>query len=581
MPFVSFLSTQGQNATSANPTVAITEVDWTFYSEIDVTFEATLPGYSYDYYVKNVYLFVNQSEAFIIDNEYESYNASKSYSEQLEETFESSILSPSYDEEPFKESAYYNISLIAVTNTGKKSNVTFWSDYIFIDNDRPTISFITPSTNGEVIWGYYDISVKVQDKSGLDFVKIKIDDTVRYTFEEPDPSIEIFNWTWLTSNHTRGLHTVNILTQDATPRENSYERYYSVKIDGPYFEWNEGPPSYVDYNESLYLNMTVKDGNHDVSSVKINYSLDDGSWQNGTFDNPESDIYNYSLPKQPLGTKINYEIIANNSEGMYQVLRNEELEPFEIYSVYPDHIKPTAKLYYEKQIQVNEDIIVKTNVTEQSVLNACQINYRIDFEGEWQEAAMNMTSSGGYNNTWYYYEYEFEGDYPVFTIIQFYIEINDSANNSLVLNRSGLYYEIKVMPIDLAAPNITIQEIPDEIINGRNISVTVSITDDSNLANVWVFYEVNLKLFKVEMEHQSGDIWTADFAVEANTGESVEIWIRAVDEYYNSVDSEITKLDVKSQKKAGGHSNAWVWILFFLILIIPIVITFFLLRPQQ
>ncbi|MBD3190782.1 MAG: hypothetical protein GF308_09065 [Candidatus Heimdallarchaeota archaeon] len=579
----SFVPILGQEATvnnvaiNSNPLVSIEEVNSTSFSEIKVSVEISLAGYNYDYYVETLMLFLNQSEEHIIETDYQA-NATKTFGRQDEETFEATILSPRLDQEPFEDSAYYNITVLVETNTEIKSELVQWDGgYYYIDNDEPAISFITPAEYRERVFGTYEIKVNITDNSNLKEITFIIDETVQHRIKNPKTNQTIFTWDWYTENYTRGAHFVKIIATDDTPRSNQHLESETVRVVGPELTWVEERPTYVDSNDTLYLNVSLIDDSYDIDKVLFNYSINDNPWQSEPFNATSVEgQYNFTLPQQPLGTKITWEIFANNTEGEYQRFRNETNQPYVIYSVYPDHIKPKADLSFKKHPLVNEPVIIEIEVIEQSSVNACLLNYQINFE-KWQETPMTNTTTG---NETYSFQYEFEQDFEAYDQIRFYIRVNDSGGNELLLNNKGLYYSIKIYPIDNSSPNITINDMPEEIINGQSITISVTIEDESTIYSVSVYYTVGLKQYIVELNNTEGNIWSATFEVQGATGESVELWIRAMDEYYNTIDSEVTQFEIKSQKTGIRHANVWLVFLLILIIIIPVGITIYMLKPR-
>ena len=138
------------------------------------------------------------------------------------------------------------------------------------------------------------------------------------------------------------------------------------------------------------------------------------------------------------------------------------------------------------------------------------------------------------------------GSFEIFTHIQFYIWLNDSGNNILQLDNNGQYYSIKIIPHDLTAPSIAIEEIPETITTMQNITVTVQINETSNLLSVDVLYRVQDKQYSIAMKQISSDTWSASFVVQATTGDTVQIWIRAIDEYYNTAETDIEEFEVEA-----------------------------------
>ncbi len=580
LPFVSLVSMQIKDATAVGPTLDILDVTSNTSYQIGVSVEITLTGFNYDFYTKYVRLYLNQSTATILANNYGDYNASKTLSRQEVATFETQILSPVLSNDSHLDSANYNVTVVAITNTDEKSNLVEWSGgYIFIDTALPEITYITPSVALEEVWGIYKVEVEILDISGVSKVEFFIDNNLRYTISDPLPGQTNFIWKWNCASDIRGVRSIKVAAKDNSSAYNSDQLSFSVTVVGPEFSYLASIPATIDYNDTLKLNLTVTDDNFEIDSVYANYSIDSGPWIFAQMDNLTTDQFNFTFASYPIGTIIHWKIFANNTAGQYHIFQKSLSADWEVLSVHWDHIKPVATVDYDYQLTIDKEIYVFLNVTEQSSLDFCNIHYRID-EGSWQKIAMVLNETG-LNNTWYEYKHHFNGSYPIFTHIQFYIWLNDSGGNTLQLDNNGNYYSIKIIPYDLTAPLITFDEIPDTITTLQNITVTVTINETSNLLSVDVLYRVKGRQFSIAMIQIATNTWTASFVVEATTGDSIEIWVRAIDEFYNTGQSEVKDYIVEADKAGVTHSNFLLWLMLIVLTILPIVITLLILRPQR
>jgi len=580
LPFVSLVSLQIKDAAAESPTLDILEVTSNTIYQIEVSVEITLTGFNYDFYTQYLRLYLNQSTATILANDYDSYNASKSLSRLEVATFEAQILSPVLSNGSQLDSANYNVTVVAITNTDEKSNLVEWvGGYIFIDTALPEITYITPSVALEEVWGIYMVEVEIIDASGVSSVEFYIDNNLRYTISDPLPGQTNFKWNWNCAPDTRGVRSIKVSAKDNSSAFNADQLSFSVTVVGPVYSYLDPIPATIDFNDTLKLNLTVTDANFDIDSVYANYSIDSGSWVFAQMENLTVDQFNFTFESYPIGTIINWKIFANNTAGQYHIFEKSLSADWEVKSVHWDHISPIGTVDYDYQLTLDDEIYVFLNVTEQTPLDLCNIHYRVD-EGSWQEVAMVLNETG-VNNTWYEYKHHFAGSYPIFTHIQFYIWLNDSGGNTLKLDNSGNYYSIKIIPHDLTAPSITIDEIPDTITTLQNITVTVTINETSNLLSVDVLYRVNGRQYSLAMIQIATNTWTASFIVQATTGDSVEIWVRAIDEYYNTGQSDVSDYIVQADKAGVTHSNFLLWLMLIVLTILPIVITLLILRPQR
>jgi len=593
LPFVSLIALQIDNTAAAeSPTVVITEVTSTSSWKIDVYVEISLVGFTYDYYTKYVRLYVNQSLDTIVANSYDSYNATKTLTRQTEETIETHILSPTLSDGTYDDSAYYNVTILAITSTDVYSDLAQWSGgYIFIDTGLPEIIFINPNVALQRVWGLFDVEVEITDVSNISKIEFYIDSLLKHTIKNTNENQTNFKWRWIPSRDSRGEHTIKVKAFDGSNALNSEEKAFTVVNVGPKITYKEPIPSYIDSNDTLLINATLFDGNtapylgenYNISSIIIHLAYDD-VWQNVTLGPFNQKEYNltYAFNMVPVGTKISWEIIVYDTHGYYQVFRNETLDYYIRYSVYPDHIKPTGEVIFDNQVVVDNSVIVKVNVTEQSPVNQCRLNYQID-TSEWDEALMVKTQSSIDGYSWQYYEYEFVQTLPIFTIIHFNIWLNDSGNNILELNNKGKNYIIRIIPDDLIAPNVTITVFPvSPLTRNMNITVTVEIEDNSTIATVKLHYTIEGTPFSIDMTQLTTTTWTASFILEAaSVGDKVKIWVEAIDEYYNTGTSEILQYEVETEKGGVNHSNFLLWLMFIVLIILPFVITLLLLRPQR
>ncbi len=580
LPFVSLVSLQIKDAAAESPTMTILEVTSNISYQIEVSVEITLTGFNYDLYTEFLRLYLNQSTATILANDYDGFNASKTFGRQDDATFEAQVLSPVLYNGSHLDSANYNVTVVAITNTDEKSTLLEWSGgYIFIDTDLPDITYIHPSVALEEVWGIYTVEVDVVDVSNISLVEFFIDNNLRHQIDDPFPGQTNYKWDWYCVNDPRGVRAIKVQATDNSSAYNNDELSFSVTVVGPEMSYLDPIPATIDFNDTLKLNLTITDEYFEIDTVYANYSIDDGPWVFTQMENLTVDQFNYTFSSYPIGSKINWEIFANNTDGQYHIFRNTALEPWEIFSVHWDHIDPTGEVTHDYQLTMDDEIFVFVNVTEQSSLDFCNINYRVD-EGDWQEVAMVLNETG-VNNTWYEYKHHFTDDYPIFTHIQFYIWLNDSGNNILRLDNTGDYYSIKIIPHDLEAPEIGIEEMPETITTMQNITVTVTINETSNLISVDVLYRVRGKQYSIAMNQIASDTWTASFVVVATTGDTVEIWIRAIDEYYNTAETDVEDFVVEAEQAGVAHSNFLLWLMLIVLIILPIVITLLIIRPQK
>ena len=580
LPFVSLVSLQIKDAAAESPTMTILEVTSNISYQIGVSVEITLTGFNYDLYTEFLRLYLNQSTATILANDYDSYNASKSFGRQDEATFEAQVLSPVLYNGSHLDSANYNVTVVAITNTDEKSTLIEWSGgYIFIDTDLPDITYIHPSVALEEVWGIYTVEADIVDVSDISLVEFYIDNNLRYQIDDPFPGQTNYKWDWHCANDPRGVRSVKVRAKDNSSALNVDELSFSVTVVGPEMSYIDPIPVTIDFNDTLKLNLTVTDAFFAIDSVYANYSIDDGPWVFAEMDTLAVDQFNFTFSSYPIDSKINWEIYANNTDGQYHIFRGAALEPWEIYSVHWDHITPSGEVNHDYQLTIDDEIFVFLNVTEQSTLDLCNINYKVD-EGDWQEVAMVLNETG-VNNTWYEYKHEFNDSYPIFTHIQFYIWLNDSGNNVLQLDNTGEYYSIKIIPHDLEAPEIGIEEMPETITTMQNVTVTVTINETSTLISVDVLYRVRGTQYSIAMNQIASDTWTASFVVVAVTGDTVEIWVRAIDEYYNTAETDVEDFVVEAENAGVTHSNFLLWLMLIVLIILPIVITLLILRPQR
>lgn len=584
LPFVSLMALQLDNTAAAeSPTVVITEVTSTSSWKIDVYVEISLPGFTYDYYSKYVRLYLNQSLNTIINKNYNSFNATKTLSRQTTEKIETHILSPTLSDGSYTDSANYNITILAITSTDVYSDLVQWSEgYIFIDTGLPKITFINPNVALQKVWGLFDVKVMITDVSNISKVEFYVDNQLRNTIKNTNTSQEIFTWRWILSKDTRGQHTIKVKAFDGSVALNSEEKAFTIENVGPKIAYKQPIPSYVDSNDTLLINATLTDTTYNISTVIIHHAYDD-VWQNVTISSINNKEYNltFYFNMVPVGTKISWEIIVNNSNGYYQVFRNETLQYYVRYSVYPDHIKPKGEVIFDNQVVVNNLVLVKVNITEQSPVSVCQLNYQIN-NNNWQETVMVNTQTSTDNTTWQYFEYEFIESLPIFTIIRFNVWLNDSGNNILELNNKDKNYIIRIIPTDLIAPNITISTFPvTPLTRNMNITVTAEIGDNSTITAVRLHYTIDGKPFSIEMTPLTETSWIASFILIASVGDKIQIWVEAIDEYYNSGTSEVLQYVVQTNKGGITHSNFLLWLMFIVLIILPFVITLLILRPQK
>jgi hypothetical protein len=507
------------------------------------------------------------------------------YDRQTEVTFQENIFSPSLSNGSNLDSAYYNVSVVAITNLDEYSSVVEWAGgLIYIDTNLPEIEWITPSVSFEDMWGFYNVEINLTDISNISQVRFLVDTEERFRYSESDilEGQIYFNWTWDSSNDDPGQHILGVVAKDNSSARNQEDWSWTVTRRGPVLQYISDIPSYIDSNDTLALNVSVTDPDYDVDYVAIQYSLDDGPWIEVAMTNLTEEYFNYTLASQPIGTKINWRIFANNTEGQYHIFKDENLNPYEIYSVYPDHIDPKlAEVDYESQIVIGEEAQVVFNITDQSPIDFFNITYQYD-ANDWVKLTLAANDTH-IDYKWSQYVYVFPTPIPVFTTITFYAWLNDSGGNDLTIDNGGDYYTIKVLPDDLIAPNVTLTDFPDEetIKQGTEITVTVTIEETSRIALVELVYVVNGKEYRLEMNNVSFDTFTLTFTLIASTGDEVELFVQAMDEYYNVGISATKQYTIETDRPGVPHSNAWLVLLLIVMIIVPLVITILLLKPQK
>jgi len=587
LPFVTFISLQMKNAAAEEPP-AVTIIDVVINPDysLEVNVEITLPGFNYDYYTETLQLYLNQSIATILANDYSTANASKTLTRQDDETFATNILSPILTQGSHDDSAYYNLTVVAITNTDIKSTPTEWGKYVFIDTELPVMSFLKPNSPLEKVWGIYPVTVEVFDDSNLSLIEFYIDSDLRYSITAPTPGQTHFKWNWICSADSRGQHTIKVKAVDDTPAKNTEEIAFTVEVVGPEFAYRESVPPTIDFNDTLTLNATmlVSNATLSIDTVILHYAID-SVWTNYTIAdiNLDNYLFNFSFPTYPIGTNITWEFIVNNTEGQYHVFRDKNLKYWSVFSVHWDHWKPTVKVFYDKQLTVGEIVGVNVNVTEQSDVDKCLIYYRIS-DGSWKSDNMTLTQVAPpqpKNETWLYFGYNFTETLEVFSQLQFYVWVNDSGGNVRQLDNNNDYYTITIIPDDLLAPNITILSIPETLKAYQNVTVTVQIEDASNLTSVKLYYTINGEQFSVAMQKTDVNTWSASFILRASTGDKVKIWVEATDEYYNTGITTVHQFDVVSNKEGIKHNNFLILLMLLVLLIAPIVVSLLIIRPQK
>ncbi|NHJ46517.1 MAG: hypothetical protein FK733_01900 [Asgard group archaeon] len=585
LPFVMVLTLQSIDVAAESPTVSITEVTSTVDYQLDIDVEIDLPGFNYDLYTQYLRLYLNQSIDTIVTNDYDSFNSSKEFGRQDEATFTASILSPILTNGSHADSAYYNITVVAITNTDEKSTPEEWSGgYYYVDTDLPVITFISPSVALEEVWGIFTVEINALDNSNISRLQFFVDNEFEYEIVDPDSSQTNFKWDWLTSTRSRAQHTIKVKAFDASDASNKEESAFTVEVVGPEMAYTHGIPSYIDYNDTLDLNISVTDPAFNITEIKLHYGLDD-VWTNNTVAlNVTSYLFNYTFAEQPIGTNITWEWIITNSDGQYHVFRAPNQLPWFLLTVHWDHINPVAEVGYEKQVIVNEEVSVNLNVTENSLVDQCLIHYQID-EDDWQNSTINYSLDGGdipdSNQTWYYFEHNFTETLDTFSQVFFYFWLNDSAGNQLLIKDAGKNYRIVIIPDDLIAPNVTIIEAPETINTNQNITITAEVNETSTLSSVILYYTVNGVQYSLNMTQTSTNTWSVSFIIFASTGAEVKIWVQAIDEFYNTGISETQTFEVESGKSGATHRNFFIALIFILLLVLPIVVTLLILRPQR
>jgi len=238
--------------------------------------------------------------------------------------------------------------------------------------------------------------------------------------------------------------------------------------------WNQNPLA-PNINEPADVTIQARD--QDLEVVTLHYRTNGGAWQNHSMTHQSGDTYNYTIPGYPHGTTVEYYITANDTWGMTSTAMNgsdywtytiwDSLPPF-IDTVWHDP-KPPG---YTDPANVSA-IIIESGTGVKSVT----LYYRVG-GGLWQSTAMSWISGGLYR-----------GQIPPQswnTIVDYYVNASDWADNWAVDDNNGTYYYYVVGDFVNPIVSIISPSVNEEVSGTTSINVTAS--DEGSAINYVEFY---------------------------------------------------------------------------------------------
>lgn len=236
-----------------------------------------------------------------------------------------------------------------------------------------------------------------------------------------------------------------------------------------------------------YVNISVVvTDDVNVTIVKVNITYPDGSWQNFSMTNGTGDLWYFNTTYDAIGL-YSYVIWARdlknwNSSTPHNFLIRDTDGPF------------LNNLIDAPDPQENGDsVTITVDVTDDVSVDTVWINITYP-----HGSTTNVSMLPGTGDQWYYTNsFDELGDYS------YIIYANDTSDNRDSAG-PGTFRIRDTTPPEVKNPN----ETPDPQEMGRNVNITVEITDDIDVDEVWINITYpDGSSTNVTMTYGGGDIW--------------------------------------------------------------------------
>lgn len=237
-------------------------------------------------------------------------------------------------------------------------------------------------------------------------------------------------------------------------------------------------------DETVTISATIQDP-AGIYSAKVQYSINEGSWQEAQMTNSEGDVYETDIGPFDIGDSIRYNVSASDDSSLQNLAKDDnDGSCYQMTIGDPDTTGPTIEdLSRTPLYPIHDDVInISATITDPSGIKSAFLKYSID-GGSWTNVSMSNTEQDTYEAQ--------IGPYSNDTQIRYYFKaIDDSLNeNPSIKDNSGEYYTVTVgldpSDIDETPPSLIISEPINQTYHAPPVSVQWEANDpESSITTV-------------------------------------------------------------------------------------------------
>ncbi|UCE37447.1 MAG: hypothetical protein JSW00_18650 [Thermoplasmata archaeon] len=456
----------------------------------------------------------------------------------------------------FYEASYSDLGVYFYTvwanDTSDNRATTGPGTFTIQDTDGPVFSNLDDAPDPQENDGYVNITVDVTDDVGVDGVWINItypDATWLNVSMAPGAGDE---WFYNTTYADLGSYSYTVWANDTSSNWNfsGPGTFIIQDTDGPFLANLNDIPDPQEYNGFVNINVDVTD-DVGVDEVWINITYPDATWINISMIPGVGDEWFYNTTYTDLGIH-SYSVWAKdtssnwNSSGPGTFTIQDTKGP--LFEGLVDAPDPQ---------EIGGFVNISVNVTDPVGVGGVWINITYP-NGSW----LNISMLPGSGDGWYYNStFIDQGTYS------YTVWANDTSSNWNNSNPGG--FEIKG---DTSPPVLSnLNDFPDPQVPGGLVNITVDVTDDIAVDEVWVNITYpDGSTVNVSMTKGSGNEWFHDTSYMDSGIYSYIVWANDTSNNWNSagpgafgifdsIDPELSNLDATpNPQENDGYVNITV-----------------------
>nr|MDO8045203.1 Ig-like domain-containing protein [Candidatus Baldrarchaeota archaeon] len=380
------------------------------------------------------------------------------------------------------EDGTYTLTVIAY-DTFSNTNTT--KIIITIDNTEPNVSIVFPAS-GSWVRGVVNISVSINDSgSGVERVTFIIDGNMLF-----NDTVAPYEYSLNTTLYLDGEHTITVIAYDRAGNSRTTSVVFYVDNSPPIVEMIY--PTEGDFIKGT-VNITVSVDDFGVGVEKILFIVDGTILFNDT-----NAPYSYVIDTNTYDDGLhNLTILAYDKLGSMSSIT---------ITLFIDNTAPLVSINFPVNDSLHNGIICINTTCEDINIETIELYVNSTLIASWNTSGIHVYE---WNTTTY-----LDGIYELRVLVV------DKAGN--------IATEFVRVMVDNSGPTIgEVSQVPLIPRRGENVTISVSISDLSNVANATLYYKVEGVWNSVEMV-LSGDVWVATIPRQ-ESGAKIEYYIEAYD----------------------------------------------------